>query len=251
LIRLFSGVSQETKQESTVPRSSRLFEIIQVLRQARAPMPAHAIVSTLEVNKRTIYRDIATLQSMRIPIEGEAGVGYVMRPGFDLPPLMFTPDEIEAIIVGLSLLGRTGDSGLQAAASGVTRKLADVLPSRQRCLDELPLHVSQWSAIPPAGVKHHTIREAIRDERKLRLDYRDCQDRETTRTIYTIALVYYIDSVVLAGWCELRGDYRHFRIDRIIACCKTDALFRGDGQRLRSEWPSRTSLLSPTLVRAS
>lgn len=229
-------------------RSSRLFEIIQLLRRTRAPMPAHAIANALEVHKRTVYRDIATLQSMRVPIEGEAGVGYIMRPGFDLPPLMFTADEIEAIAVGLSLLGRTGDNGLRAAASSVTRKLADVLPAPQRPLDDLPLHVSQWSAIPPTGVDHRTIREAIRDERKLRLDYVDAENRATTRTICPIALVYYIDSVLLAGWCELRADYRHFRIDRIVACSKTDALFRGDGERLRSAWPSRPRLLPPTAM---
>jgi predicted DNA-binding transcriptional regulator YafY len=224
-------------------RASRLFEIIQLLRCARAPTAAHAIATALEVNKRTIYRDIAALQSMRVPIEGEAGVGYVMRAGFDLPPLMFTADEIEAIAVGLSLLGRTGDAGLQAAASGVTSKLADVLPGRPGRIEELPLHVSQWSAIPPSGADCRTIREAIRDERKLRLHYCDAGDRETARTVCPIALVYYVDSVLLAAWCELRGDYRHFRIDRLKACARTNVLFPGEGRRLRAEWPSRTALL--------
>lgn len=232
-------------------RSSRLFELIQVLRHARAPMPAHAIAHALEVNKRTIYRDIATLQSMRIPIEGEAGIGYVMRRGFDLPPLMFTADEVEAIAVGLSLLGRTRDTGLQTAASGVMSKLADVLPGPHRRVEDVPLHVSQWTAIPPSGVKHRLIREAIRDERKLLLTYRDEKEHDTRRTVRPIALVYYVDSVLLAAWCELRGDYRHFRIDRIVDCTAAEAWFKGEGQRLRSEWPSRTALFSPTATQNS
>lgn len=226
--------------------SSRLFEVIQILRRARTPMPAHALAAALEVNKRTIYRDIAALQSMRVPIEGEAGIGYVMRPGFDLPPLMFTADEVEAIAVGLSLLGRTGDGGLQTAAASVGRKLADVLPERQRPLDELPLYVSQWSAIPRAGADPHRLREAIRDERKLRLHYRGADGHETIRTICPIALVYFVDSVILAGWCELREGFRHFRLDRIIACDWTGDAFSGRGRRLRSDWSAQTTSWAPT-----
>ena len=99
-------------------RSDRMFEIIQLLRRAERPVTAQALADALEVVPRTIYRDIAALQGMRVPIEGEAGIGYVMRRGFDLPPLMFTAEEVEAIVVGLALLRRTGDLGLQAAAAG-------------------------------------------------------------------------------------------------------------------------------------
>ena len=109
-------------------RSSRMFEIIQLLRAADGPLTAEAMAGTLEVTKRTVYRDIAALQAMRVPIDGEAGVGYVMRPGFDLPPLMFTAEEVEAIVVGLALLGRTGDGGLVAAAERAGHKISEVLP---------------------------------------------------------------------------------------------------------------------------
>ena len=101
-------------------RSNRMFEIIQLLRSAERPMTAHDLAEALEVVTRTIYRDIAALQAMKVPIEGEAGIGYVMRAGFDLPPLMFTTEEVEAIVVGLALLRRTGDIGLQAAARNGT-----------------------------------------------------------------------------------------------------------------------------------
>lgn len=110
-------------------RSSRLFEIIQILRHAPAPVSASVIADALEVSKRTVYRDIVTLQAMRVPIEGEAGAGYVMQMGFDLPPLMFTAEEIEAIVVGLSLIGRTGDADLLTAASRVSQKISEVLPN--------------------------------------------------------------------------------------------------------------------------
>src|SRR3954470_14693003 len=124
-------------------RSNRMFEVIQVLRGTRKALTAQDLAERLEVNKRTIYRDIVALQAMRIPIEGEAGIGYIMRRGFDLPPLMFDADEVEAIVVGLALLQRTGDRGLQTAAASVGAKIADVLPQETgRSISGTALHVS-------------------------------------------------------------------------------------------------------------
>lgn len=226
-------------------RSSRLFEIIQILRRANAPVTARVIADALEVSKRTIYRDVITLQAMRVPIEGEAGVGYIMRAGFDLPPLMFTDVEVEAIGVGLSLLGRTGDADLLAAASRVSRKIADVLPdAADSRIDGSPLHVSQWNEIPAAMVEYRVIRQAIREERKLCLQYQDAGAQSTERTVRPIALVYYVDSVLLAAWCELREDFRHFRVDRMIACQPTDSVFRGESERLREKWRAQHELFS-------
>lgn len=226
-------------------RSNRLFEIIQILRSASAPVPARALADLLEVAKRTIYRDIVTLQATGVPIDGAAGVGYIMRAGYNLPPLMFTADEIEAVVVGLSLLGRTGDVGLQAAATRVSRKIADVLPDRSGSLLETPpLLVSRWNAVPSSEVDYRLMRAAIREEQKLRLQYRDAEARETERTIRPFALVYYVDSVILAAWCELRDDFRHFRVDRISRCTPADGLFKGKGRRLRAEWRSRNELFS-------
>ncbi len=155
-----------------IRRSSRLFEIIQVLRRAPAPLPAHTIATMLEVNKRTVYRDVATLQAMRVPIEGEAGIGYVMRRGFDLPPLMFTTEELQAVVVGLALLDRTRDDGLRQAAARVRQKLADVVPPQVGAIDEVPLRTSSWSDIPPSDTDCGLVRRAIREECKLRFDYR-------------------------------------------------------------------------------
>lgn len=227
-------------------RSSRLFEIIQLLRHASAPVSARAIANTLEVSKRTVYRDIVTLQAMHVPIAGEAGVGYVMQAGYDLPPLMFTAEEVEAIVVGLSLIGRTRDADLQAAASRVSRKIADVLPdAADSRIDGSPLHVSHWNAIPPSVVEYRVMRQAIREEQKLHLHYQDAEARSTERTIRPLALVYYVDSVVLAAWCELREDFRHFRADRMTACRMTETSFRGESGLLREKWRARHELFSP------
>lgn len=227
-------------------RSSRLFEIIQILRRATTPVSARVIAEALEVSKRTIYRDVVTLQAMRVPIAGEAGIGYVMQAGFDLPPLMFTADEVEAIVVGLSLIGRTGDADLLAAASRVTRKIAEVLPdAADSHIDGSPLHVSHWHAIPPSLVEYRVMRQAIREERKLHLRYQDAEARCTERTVRPIALVYYVDNVILAAWCELRRDFRHFRADRIITCHSIDSVFKGESELLRAEWRARHELFSP------
>src|ERR1700753_1548051 len=129
-------------------RSGRLFELIQLLRGAKTPISARALAEKLEVATRTIYRDVVTLQATGVPIEGEAGVGYIMLPGYSLPPLMFTDDEIEAVVVGLSLLGRTGDVDLKAAAGRALGKVENVLPGGdERAIVETSLLVSQCTAI--------------------------------------------------------------------------------------------------------
>lgn len=223
-----------------MPRSTRLFEIIQLLRHADAPVTAQTIAEALEVTKRTIYRDMAALQAMRLPIEGEAGLGYVMRSGFDLPPLMFTQDEVEAIVVGLALLGRTGDPGLERSANRAATKISDVLPEgAQRTA---PLHVSRWNSIPKPNVEASTLRRFIREEAELRLTYRDLEEHRTTRDIKPLALIYYIDAVLLAAWCELRQAFRHFRIDRIEQCAATGQHFSGLSDSLVRRWEQESRL---------
>jgi len=226
--------------------TSRLFEIIQLLRASSRALPARAIAETLGVAKRTVYRDIATLQGMRIPIEGEAGIGYVMRAGFDLPPLTFTQDEMEAIRVGLSLLARTGDQGLQRAASRVAHKIASAMPKRQGPPDNAAaLHVSNWTEVPACTIDLQIVRAQIRDEGKLQLTYLDEAGRISERTVLPIALAYFVNSIVLAAWCELRQGFRHFRIDRIRSCTFTGERFTGQGQRLKKDWLIDNPAYSP------
>ena len=215
-------------------RSNRLFEIIQILRAASKPVTADALSQNLEVSTRTIYRDIAALQAMQTPIEGEAGIGYIMRSGYDLPPLNFDQEEIEALRVGLLLLSRTGDSMLQRAASRIFKKV-DALHGPADWLQ-----VSPWGAPiddPDRGcVSLSKLRCAIRDEQKLNLIYRDDKEVETCRTVRPFALFYHSSSVVLAAWCELRKGLRNFRTDRIYDCQSLEEYFIGDGDMLRRLW---------------
>ncbi len=220
-------------------RSTRLFEIIQILRMSDAPVTADALAEQLEVSVRTVYRDIAALQAQRTPIEGEAGVGYVMRRGYDLPPLNFDAEEIEALWVGLSMLARTGDSTLQQAADRVCRKIEAL---------QVPadwLQVAPWGAPrddPDKGcVPVASYREAIRAEQKLRLVYVNSEDERTERVVRPVALIYHIECTMLAAWCELRNGFRHFRTDRIWACDVLDAHFCGQGQPLRAIWQEKNN----------
>jgi predicted DNA-binding transcriptional regulator YafY len=215
-----------------------MFEIVQLLRAAGVPLTADAIAARLEVTKRTVYRDIAALQAARVPIEGAAGIGYVMRSGFDLPPLMFTPEEIEAIAAGLSLIARTGDRSLEEAGNAVMAKIAAVRPAHEPPLHETHLLVSPWHAIPEAAVDLRMLRRAIREERRLRLVYDNGQGTITTRVVQPLAVIYYIEGILLAAFCELRGDFRHFRHDRIRGCEPLDSMFKGKSAALRKSWRS-------------
>lgn len=218
-------------------RTTRLFEIIQMLRSARGPVTAEAIAETLEVTKRTIYRDIASLQAVAVPIQGEAGIGYIMRAGYDLPPLMLSEEEVEAVVVALSLLSRTGDKGLKAAAESVHGKIAAILPSEaRRPIDQVSLYAPAWGVTEPENVDLGLVRRAIRDEQKLRLDYADEQGRPSERIVRPIAVIYYVETIHIAAWCELRQGFRHFRADRIRTCTPLDARFTGEGAKLRTAW---------------
>jgi len=218
-------------------RADRLFDIIQYLRTARGPVTAATLAGEFEVSVRTVYRDIAALQGRRIPIEGEPGLGYVLRRGFDLPPLMFTTDEVEAIAVGARMLQRTGDSGLQEAAESVLSKLAVVVPEALReSLAAPAVYVSTQGAPAPPVADLNAIRAAIRAERKLHIAYADEKGRRTHRTVWPIAVAYGIEATMLSAWCELRNDFRHFRADRIAAMAVLDQRLPVSGRSLMARW---------------
>ena len=172
---------------------------------------------------RTVYRDVATLQARRVPIEGAAGIGYLLRRGFDLPPLMFTTEEVEAIAVGARLVARTGDPGLREAAESVLSKVTTVLPEAMRAqLSSAPIFVSGSGAPVAGSVDLSVVRQAIRDERKLDIDYVDEKGARSRRVVWPIAVAYYVQATLVGAWCELRRDYRHFRADRITALTVLD-----------------------------
>lgn len=218
-------------------RTIRMFEIIQILRHANKPMTAEQIADILEVSKRTAYRDIATLKSMRVPIDGEAGIGYIMRPGFELPPLHFTSTEIEAVIVGLSLLKRTGDIGLQHAAEQVVNKIHQVMPEADNLdITASQLQVSSWKSAPESSEIISLLRRSIRETQCLKINYENQQGQKSQRTIKPLGIIYYIEVVLLAAWCDLRQDFRHFRVDRISTAKPTTQQFKAEAEALRKKW---------------
>lgn len=230
-------------------RADRLFDIIQMLRSASLPLAAAAMAEQLEVAVRTVYRDIAALQASRVPIEGERGLGYVLRRGFDLPPLMFTAEEIHAIAVAGRLVGRFRDPGLQTAMAKVLSKLATVLPeSLQTGMTEPAIFVSGETKPQSSGVDLPATLGAIRDNRKMHITYCDAVGMTTQRTVWPISFAYYVDVALLASWCELRADYRHFRIDRILSSAVLSDGFPSEGGDLTARW---RALQRPVLSDAS
>jgi predicted DNA-binding transcriptional regulator YafY len=198
-----------------VRRADRLFEIIQLLRRGRV-LTCRAIAERLEVSERTIYRDIQHLIACRVPIEGAAGVGYVLRKGYDLPPLMFRPDELEALVFGARVVQRWSDSELARAASAAVDRIAAVLPEHLRHLLADP---TLWAPSPisrkPLRFDLALLRRAIRDHRVIRVRYRDDARVETRRRIRPLTLWFYGPVWLVGAWCELRTDFRFFRLDRI------------------------------------
>jgi predicted DNA-binding transcriptional regulator YafY len=224
-------------REIAMRRADRLFDILQTLRVAGRPMTAATLAQQLEVTVRTVYRDIATLQARRIPIEGAAGIGYVLRRGFDLPPLMFTADEVDAIVVGARLVSRLRDPGLQDAANSVLAKVATALPEALRSgMMAAPFFVSSGDAEMPMGVDLAQLRRAIRETRKVRITYLDAQGRQSERLVWPVAMAYYVDVTVLGAWCELRNDFRHFRVERIVTSTILDDRFSTGGGKLMEQW---------------
>jgi len=220
-------------------KASRLFEIIQILRLARRPVTAQTIADKLEVTARSVYRDIAALQTMRVPIEGERGVGYILRPGFSLPPLMFSIEETEAIVLALAMVGRSSDTELRQAAKKASDKIAASLPEPlSKTLSANALHAWGSIAPTPVGIDLATVRRAVRDEERLEISYRDETGTETRRQIRPIAVIYYSETVNIVGWCELRQAIRNFRSDRVLTCESTGSFFKLEGEKLRQLWMS-------------
>ena len=198
-------------------RADRLLLIVQTLRRRRGPVTAQALAVELEVSRRTIYRDVADLQSARVPIEGEAGLGYVLRPGYDLPPLMFTVEEVEAIVLGARLSRERGDAALARAADDVLAKVAAVLPPQMATMLERSALLVPARTWDEAAFGSHmaVLRRAVRNHARLRIGYVDAAGALTDRVVWPLALLFLPQATLLGAWCELRQAYRFFRTDRI------------------------------------
>jgi predicted DNA-binding transcriptional regulator YafY len=196
-------------------RADRLFQLIQLLRR-RNVATAGWLAEQLEVSERTVYRDVRDLTLSGVPIEGEAGVGYILRRGFDLPPLMFTQPEIEAMVLGARVVKSWGDAALAKAADEALARVEVVLPDRLReRLTTTPLYAPAFHIPPRFAEALGTLRTAIDERRKVHLAYTAADGSNTERTVRPLGLFFWGPSWSMAGWCELRQDFRSFRLDRI------------------------------------
>ena len=217
-------------------RAQRLLDLIQALRGYRRPVSGATLAETLGISLRTVYRDIETLKAQGAHIDGEPGVG-VLRPGFMLPPLMFSEEEIEAIVLGSRWVADRADAALGAAARNAVAKIAAVLPQDLKVsLDTSSLLVGPGNAVAAGDAELPTIRLAIRTERKLRIFYVDGRGRDSKRTIWPFALAFFDRVRVVVAWCEIREGFRHFRTDRISKVQFVDKRYPRRRQVLLKDW---------------
>ncbi len=219
-------------------RADRLFRIIQVLRRKRRPITATEIADELETKPRTFSGDFAKYIAHAVPIRGEAGIGYVLEGGFDMPPLMLTADEIEAAMLGAQWVMGRGDAELARAASDLVAKIGVVIPEHLR-----PILLDPAGSAPPGApdaprdvIDMARVRTAIRAQGKIRLVYRDERGEETTRVIWPIAVSYWDRVRLIVAWCELRKAFRHFRTDRITAFEFLETRFTTPRAKLKAQW---------------
>ena len=219
-------------------RARRLLDLIEILRRHRYPVTGASLADELRISLRTLYRDIALLQEQGADIEGEPGLGYVLRPGFMLPPLMFSEEEIEALVLGSRWVAdRTADERLSAAARNAVAKIAAVLPADLRdTLDATALMVGPKAAPTAGETGLPTIRQAIRDERKIIIAYQDAEGTPSSRVVWPFAVAFFEHVRIICGWCELRKDYRHFRVDRIVTLTSTEQRYPRRRHALMKEW---------------
>ena len=216
-------------------RADRLFQIVQLLRRRRSATTAAHIAERLGISERTVYRDIADLNLAGTLIDGEAGVGYRLRPGYDLPPLMFTRDEIQALVLGARIVRQFGDPPLARASDAILSKVATVIPpDLAPLLAETPLFVPSSSSARRSADALTTIREALSGRRKLRMKYVGPTGDGTERTVRPLGVFFWGRTWTLAAWCELRNDFRNFRLDRAHELVTLDETFEEEpGKTLR------------------
>jgi predicted DNA-binding transcriptional regulator YafY len=227
-------------------KSERLLALMDVLRRQRSPITADQLAQDQGVSERTIYRDILALQNLGAPIDGEAGIGYILRPGFFLPPLAFQREEIEALVLGARWVASQPDAGLAEAAQSALAKIAATSPaSAQDQIDEVniwPALIQQkWERLPTLKL----IRLAMREELCLVMCYQDVAGQRTQRTICPVQLFYYEGKQIVAAWCCTRGAFRNFRVDRISELTRTHEVYPTPRRELARAWREEWKRLHP------
>jgi predicted DNA-binding transcriptional regulator YafY len=220
-------------------RADRLFLIIHALRGRRTALPARRLAETLAVSLRTVYRDVADLQLSGVPIEGEAGIGYMLRKGADIPPLMFTAEELEALVVGTRFVRAFAGERLSSGAQAALLKIEAVLPPelRERAMRSRIFAPAQWYEVKSGLIDR--LHEAIAAHRVLRLDYRDESNRSSLREVEPLCLAFWGGAWTLGAWCRLRTDFRNFRPDRIATFEPTGETFVETAERGLSAYLGR------------
>jgi predicted DNA-binding transcriptional regulator YafY len=215
-------------------RADRLFQIVQLLRRRRAVVTAAQIADKLEISERTVYRDIRDLVQAGTPIDGEAGVGYRLRAGYDLPPLMFDREEIQALVLGARIVAQFGDPALARASESILSKVAGVLPKElEPLLADTRLFVPRTRSGARSAAGLAVAREALVARRRLRLLYANEKGEESERTVRPLGVFFWGKTWTLAAWCEMRVAFRNFRLDRISAATLGDRFEEEPGRTLR------------------
>ncbi|MBN3779015.1 YafY family transcriptional regulator [Burkholderia sp. Ac-20345] len=219
-----------------VSRTHRLFELMQVLRRHRGTVSGEVLACETGVSLRTIRRDIATLQAMGADIDGAPGIGYILRPGFLLPPLSFTEEELQALVAGAQWVSRQTDDDLAHAAQNALAKISGVLPPEmRRALDDDALYVGRQKE-DTSVLDLALVRQSMREQRKMLIVYTDQAGALSERTIWPIMLGFVESRRFIAAWCELREDFRLFRIDRIAKASFLDDRYSRNRRQLVKEW---------------
>ena len=227
-------------------RAQRLLDILQLLRQYRYPVKGQQIATKLNISLRTFYRDIKTLQLQGACIEGEPGLGYVLQPGYMLPPLMFSDEEIEAMVLGIRWVVKNGDTQLKNSAKSALAKVAAVLPHDLRNqLENSALLVGPTEILISSKVDLALIRQSIRTQHTVHIIYSDNNGVSSERIIWPFALAFFDRARVIVAWCETRKDFRHFRYDRIQSFIPLNTRYRKSRQSLMKEWRQSEGIPTP------
>jgi predicted DNA-binding transcriptional regulator YafY len=217
-----------------VRRADRLFRIVQLLRRRRTVMTAAQIADKMEVSERTVYRDIRDLILAGTPIDGEAGIGYRLQPGYDLPPLMFDREEIQALVLGARIVAQFGDPALARASESILSKVAGVLPKElEPLLTDTHLYVPNTRSRARSAAGLAVAREALVAQRRIRLKYANGKGEETERDVRPLGVFFWGKTWTLAAWCELRTGFRNFRLDRVGQATLGDRFEDEPGRTLR------------------
>ena len=218
-------------------RASRLLGLLEILRKRRAVVTGAELAAATGTSLRTLYRDIEALREQGVTIEGEAGTGYRVIPGWVLPPLMFDEDELEALLLGMRWVAQRTDPALEKSARSAIDKIDAVLPSDLRhVFEQSALLVAPSHRESGAALDLSLVRTAIRERRRVELSYRDAKAQASQRVVWPVALGFFESTRILAGWCELREDFRHFRLDRVESWKALGQRYPGSRSSLFERW---------------